>query len=782
MRRLLFAFVLLFSVAASAQSSIQAPAGGITTPTVVGKATVANDAACAAFQYWIRPVAGALNTWRVCNNGIVSNIGSGGGGGIFQTTNLAGLPAPGTGTEGLPYNLTDGFRGPYWYKNGYAVPFTPEIDLYNFGASGDAGWYSSVSCTNGSGIFSYTLGQPGRAARAGDHFKAVGCGAAGADLFCNVSSATTTQITCGGGVTASVSLATSAYWGTSVDDSAALQAAVNYCQTIAPGGCTIKVRSGTFFVGNVTFPAASGTQNGNITLSGSGKGATNFVMTGPAQSCTLKAPANSVPTTTQGISFLGPRALTATDPIAMCWYGGTFHHFQDNAMNSGYIMVSAANTWINTVERNVCTAATYCIEHGGSAGTGPVNATQIRDNEFTGFNVYGIYTHTNQASWGNYYGPNSFEDDSTPYTSVISIADNSSVFEEGYTEVQAPGSGYYLENHGNTNTFNLRSAGCMFNQQSARISTDGANGSWPCAGHSYFIVQTGGAGGSVFTGIGPADVDLVRAGDRFIGGRIASGGASDLLGNNNGQLGALMVYPGGQSSTVWDWTFGRVDIATVPYGFSDATTNNPSLPNSFGTSALIPLNGRIANKFPSIGFPWGFAFHICVNNPSGCTANPITASQWAHFGDIYTRVHTEGTATPGSQPWVPGDLFWNKTPSNATLNNPCWYNVVGGTPGTWWNCLGANKATSVVTLQVALTPGSVAANTCATQLFTGGSGILGTNDVMIAVSHPTNQPGLIISPGQYVPTTQFNWNVCNVTAGALTPTAETYTVVFLRML
>jgi hypothetical protein len=79
-----------------------------------------------------------------------------------------------------------------------------------------------------------------------------------------------------------------------------------------------------------------------------------------------------------------------------------------------------------------------------------------------------------------------------------------------------------------------------------------------------------------------------------------------------------------------------------------------------------------------------------------------------------------------------------------------------------------------------LSPSQVAANTCASQSFSSITGI-SSSDILIAISKPTEQAGLSVTPGHVTGTGMATINFCNNTGSPITPTAsETYQLVVVQ--
>jgi hypothetical protein len=80
----------------------------------------------------------------------------------------------------------------------------------------------------------------------------------------------------------------------------------------------------------------------------------------------------------------------------------------------------------------------------------------------------------------------------------------------------------------------------------------------------------------------------------------------------------------------------------------------------------------------------------------------------------------------------------------------------------------------------ALTPASVAANTCAAEAVSSVTGVTGS-DILIGISKPTEQAGLSVTPGHVTGTGALTLNFCNNTAAPIVPTAsETYQFVVVQ--
>lgn len=84
----------------------------------------------------------------------------------------------------------------------------------------------------------------------------------------------------------------------------------------------------------------------------------------------------------------------------------------------------------------------------------------------------------------------------------------------------------------------------------------------------------------------------------------------------------------------------------------------------------------------------------------------------------------------------------------------------------------------IQTYTSALTPASVAANTTAEQTFTITG--LNTND-LVFVNKPSAQAGLGVAGTRVASANTLGITYVNPTAGALTPTSETYKVVSIRL-
>lgn len=90
----------------------------------------------------------------------------------------------------------------------------------------------------------------------------------------------------------------------------------------------------------------------------------------------------------------------------------------------------------------------------------------------------------------------------------------------------------------------------------------------------------------------------------------------------------------------------------------------------------------------------------------------------------------------------------------------------------------SNAFPKIQTSTQALTPVSVAANTTAEQIFTVTG--LNTND-MVFVNKPSADAGLGIVGTRVTAANTLGITYVNATAGALTPTAETYKIVTIRI-
>lgn len=84
----------------------------------------------------------------------------------------------------------------------------------------------------------------------------------------------------------------------------------------------------------------------------------------------------------------------------------------------------------------------------------------------------------------------------------------------------------------------------------------------------------------------------------------------------------------------------------------------------------------------------------------------------------------------------------------------------------------------IETYTSALTPSSVAANTTAEQTFTVTG--LNTND-LVFVNKPSHQAGLGIANTRVSAANTIAITYINTTAGAITPTSETYKIVSIRL-
>lgn len=90
----------------------------------------------------------------------------------------------------------------------------------------------------------------------------------------------------------------------------------------------------------------------------------------------------------------------------------------------------------------------------------------------------------------------------------------------------------------------------------------------------------------------------------------------------------------------------------------------------------------------------------------------------------------------------------------------------------------SNAIPKIQTSTQTLTPVSVAANTTAEQTFTVTG--LTTND-MVFVNKPSSQAGLGIVGTRVTATNTIGITYINATAGAITPTAEDYLIVTVRL-
>lgn len=543
------------------------------------------------------------------------------------------------------------------------------ISVKDFGARGDGGWYPLVSCTSGSSIISNVAALGGRLPKSGDTFVATGCGVSGADLQCTLSAVSGVAygtVTCGGGVTASTTATRGARWGTSIDDTPAFTAAMNYCKTATPnGGCRIHVPSGLYFVSNVVFPTVTGADSGQVMLTGMGRQSSWIVGIGADKTAIFQAPANSVSSYVSDLGFSSFDYGTRKQ-IPVQWLGGVEHTFTNNFATNVYEMVNASNTWINLISNNRCYGATYCIEFGGS-GTGPVNATRVVFNELAAFSGHAIWTHTNNASYGNTYAFNSIENDNPPFDTPVDIADNMSVFQGEYYELSQSTSGYGAIFRGSTMQISSPALGCM-QLLGGGDTVRGRVGS-PCTGQTYTIKND--STGNIFYGPGSANLSALNSAQIY-----GIGSGASLM------AGGLASYQYAIGSA-YDWPNGRVDVAGTPFGRSNSSLANPSSPTQFGANAVIPQGTVVANNYvtyapavPREGNTWW----ICTANP--CSANPINPAQWNRIGERYSKVKGETGTNPGSGsiPSQVGDFYWN---TNGTTGLIGWYCTAAGTPGTW---------------------------------------------------------------------------------------------------
>lgn len=551
-----------------------------------------------------------------------------------------------------------------------------DISVKDFGARGDGGTYGYTSCTAGSGTITSVAASQGRLPKVGDILVAAGCGPSGADLQCTVSGGTATtgtaygSVICGGGVTAATTLSpTGARWGATVDDTPAFAAAMDYCKTGNPnGGCRIKVPAGVYFISNLVFPAKAGIQNGMVMLEGVGRGSSWIIGIGADQSPILKAPDSSVPTHVSALGILGSYDYNRKKQIGMQWAGGQYHTFENNSVQAVYRGLQAANTWINLISNNnfYGPADTY-IEFGGSAGTGPVNATRVVYNEFgAGFTGHAIWTHTNNASYENTYAYNSIENDNPPFDTPVDISDNGSFFLWEYVELSVPSSGYYMTVRGGGNVVEN-----PFGFKCTWVTTYGntfkGTAGAACSGQTYTFKNDG--NGSLFYGVGADRLSNSNA--------VVYGSPSD---NIPLSFAGLKVYGG---STYWS---GRVDIAGNPFGKNN-TAGNPAAPSGVSSTAVVPYGSIFLNN--SFGYgtqtssTYSPLFLVCKGASgygTNCSNNPMVGSEWWRV-DASSKARIELSAAPASGTWTVGDFVWNTNPATNKILG--WLCTVAGTPGTW---------------------------------------------------------------------------------------------------
>jgi hypothetical protein len=92
---------------------------------------------------------------------------------------------------------------------------------------------------------------------------------------------------------------------------------------------------------------------------------------------------------------------------------------------------------------------------------------------------------------------------------------------------------------------------------------------------------------------------------------------------------------------------------------------------------------------------------------------------------------------------------------------------------------GGSTLTKYSRIAVTLSPAAVSANSCAAQSFTVTG--LSASDILISVTKPTEQAGLMFTKGHVTATDTATVNFCNVTASPITPTAsESYSFVVVQ--
>lgn len=695
MKKWILAFVFLFSVSGFAQS-IQAPPGGITTPTVVGKATVTVDDACTAGQYWIRPVAGALNSWRVCNNGTVANINSGGSSGLsgFQTatsTIQAAVTAACAASPQQGVFIPPNYAGTDISTNpcGATIFDVRTLGVYrggivsvrDFFADGTGGWYPQVQC-NSNTTLSNVFISSGRAPKVGDAIVVAGCGAAGADLSAHITGGTATTGTIGGTIVMDASASISginhgARWannnGSGIDDTTAFNAAFAYCGSLSPSGCTALIPGGTFFLNNATTPNAG---SGRLTIrcAGSGRnglGATNLVGIGADQTDIIHTPvttANSI--TVENCAFV-PWDYNHATQIAIHLRGGVYHEVMNNSATNVYEFVRAEGVTENTIEYNRIFPKVNGIHFGP---TSFVTASTVAHNSIgSGFSNVGILV--DNSSQQNTYYDNTIQQDNPPFAALVDLDDSASVFIRGYEEFSNnPTSGFAHIFRGQAMSINMPYYACEWNA--------GANTTWvvgiptaTCNGQTYSIHNT--ANGMLCMGCSAASNDNstgqvpsyysrldanVEGAFRFI--------ASDLTGT-------------GTKISTMEWKNGAGSGAQLQMGYTIPNNTNPTTPStpsgatfSMGTVIWNRLtNNAVTDPVFDPAVAWACISGPCVSNGTG-----YSSGIWAEIGFVRKRTHREGTAAPGSGTWTAGDFIWNTSPTTGILG---WLCTTGGTPGTW---------------------------------------------------------------------------------------------------
>jgi hypothetical protein len=260
------------------------------------------------------------------------------------------------------------------------------ISVRDFGATGNSGFYPTVSVTAGATqVTINAVWKTGNLA-AGSTIVIQGAGTAGADHSTTITSVSGGVIHFTAPTVTTVSNV-GVWWGH--DDTAAVQAAINFAHNKGGGTIVFPDTGGDYIISKVTVPAIDNSvtlKRGGITLECDGRRQSTYIVgIGADQQAMFEIAAGAHPTKVKGCAFVGFSWNTSgalRHPIAIDILGGIEHEITDNFFDSGlYNAIRATSTFNNRFTFNRFFGPwDSCIKY--VSGASAVIDTRVTDNEF----------------------------------------------------------------------------------------------------------------------------------------------------------------------------------------------------------------------------------------------------------------------------------------------------------------------------------------------------------------------------------------------------------------
>jgi hypothetical protein len=638
------------------------------------------------------------------------------------------------------------------------------ISVRDFGATGNSGFYPTVSVTAGATqVTINAVWKTGNLA-AGSTIVIQGAGAAGDH--------STTITSVSGGVihftapTVTTVSNVGVWWGH--DDTAAVQAAINFAHNKGGGTIVFPDTGGDYIISKVTVPAIDNSvtlKRGGITLECDGRRQSTYIVgIGADQQAMFEIAAGAHPTKVKGCAFAGFSWNTSgalRHPIAIDILGGIEHEITDNFFDSGlYNAIRATSTFNNRIDFNrffgpwdscikfvpgasavidtrvtnnefgVCGASQshgYSLEQLSTGGGGS-NWLYIHNNDCEGTQWSGCWYLKNVAN-GLLTG-NRTEVDTQSSTAIVLTIENSSVHAVK-NEFSAIGTNLGVK---------FITGGTLYSE----------NNNYFPNGSGLKIDNTVGVVVSHSEGIRTSEVSQPVSLYSF-----DPSGIGPVVTNAFKMLRHSTTYP--TQSLQDEFVVDGVTTYENPLGSPDT-----HFPGSVSTGAIFGT-GPVWNTQPNYGplSPQSkFAAWVCLT--AGTTTCSWNGTSWTGvFGYVpyFTRLQVDGTAQPVSGTWQTGDKVRN-IGFDGTSSTPYeWVNTSGGSPGTWKavfiidpaspGAIGGTTPAAITGTTVTATTLQVNGNANVSGSTTGtGAAIFNTN---LTVNGPTVTNSILSSGAQKAP-------------------------------